>query len=242
MKILSVFGTRPEAIKMAPVVLTLANDPRFESRICVTGQHSEMLEQVNSLFGLQPDVDLKIMKAGQGLTHITTAVLAGMEAVLHRQRPDWVLVHGDTTTSTAAALAAFYAGIPVGHVEAGLRTRNLLSPWPEEANRQITGRLTSLHFAPTPLSKQNLIDEMISEDRIVVTGNTVIDALHMVKNRLDGDRQLPLEAGGVTAWSTLTFSSRTASALNEIGGSIATSVSSWNMWFCTMSRSAPASS
>lgn len=196
MKILSVFGTRPEAIKMAPVVLALADDPRFESRICVTGQHSEMLEQVNSLFGLQPDVDLKIMKAGQGLTHITTAVLAGMEVVLQQQRPDWVLVHGDTTTSSAAALAAFYAGIPVGHVEAGLRTRNLLSPWPEEANRQITGRLASLHFAPTPLSKQNLIDEMIQESRIVVTGNTVIDALHMVKRRLEDDEQLQAEVAG----------------------------------------------
>ena len=190
MKILSVFGTRPEAIKMAPVVLALGDDPRFESRICVTGQHLEMLEQVNALFGIRPDVDLKIMRDGQGLTHITTAVLSGMEKVLQDIRPDWVLVHGDTTTSTAAALAAFYAGVPVGHVEAGLRTRNLLSPWPEEANRQITGRLASLHFAPTRLSRQNLLEEMVPQERIVVTGNTVIDALHIVRDRLESDARL----------------------------------------------------
>src|SRR5690606_23618629 len=166
MKIMSVFGTRPEAIKMAPVVKALETDSRFESFVCVTGQHAEMLEQVNALFGITPDIDLKIMKAGQGLTHITTAVLNGMETVLAEVRPDYVLVHGDTTTSTAAALAAFYAGIRVGHVEAGLRTHNLMSPWPEEANRQITGRLTSLHFAPTPLSRDNLLKENVAAPSI----------------------------------------------------------------------------
>jgi UDP-N-acetylglucosamine 2-epimerase (non-hydrolysing) len=178
---------------MAPVVLALERDPRFESRVCVTGQHAEMLGQVNTLFGIEPDVDLEIMRPDQGLTHITTAVLEGMEGVLSQMKPDWVLVHGDTTTSTAAALAAFYAGAPVGHVEAGLRTRNLLSPWPEEANRQITGRLASLHFAPTARSRQNLLDEAIDEARIVVTGNTGIDALHLVKKRLDGDGALRAE-------------------------------------------------
>ena len=190
MKILSVFGTRPEAIKMAPVVLKLAADPRFDAKICVTGQHAEMLEQVNSLFGISPDVDLKIMKAGQGLTHITTAVLEGLEKVLAEMEPDYVLVHGDTTTSTAAALAAFYAGVKVGHVEAGLRTRNLQSPWPEEANRQITGRITDLHFAPTSLSRANLIEEAVPQDNIHVTGNTVIDALMMVKEKIENDAAL----------------------------------------------------
>ena len=193
MKILSVFGTRPEAIKMAPVVLKLAADPRFDAKVCVTGQHAEMLEQVNSLFGIAPDVDLKIMKAGQGLTHITTAVLEGMEKVLADIKPDYVLVHGDTTTSTAAALAAFYAGVNVGHVEAGLRTRNLQSPWPEEANRQITGRLADLHFAPTKLSRANLLEEAISDEKIHVTGNTVIDALLMVKDKIESDAGLNAE-------------------------------------------------
>ena len=190
MKILSVFGTRPEAIKMAPVVKALEADARFDAKVCVTGQHAEMLEQVNSLFGIAPDIDLKIMKAGQGLTHITTAVLEGLERVLADLQPDYVLVHGDTTTSTAAALAAFYAGIPVGHVEAGLRTHNMLSPWPEEANRQITGRLATLHFAPTELSRDNLLAESTPAQNIHVTGNTVIDALLMVKARLDGDGAL----------------------------------------------------
>jgi UDP-N-acetylglucosamine 2-epimerase (non-hydrolysing) len=187
LRILSVFGTRPEAIKMAPVVLGLAADPRFEGIVCTTGQHAEMLSQVMDVFGMSADIDLKIMKAGQGLTHITTAVLEGLERVLADVKPDWVLVHGDTTTSTAAALAAFYAGIPVGHVEAGLRTRNLMSPWPEEANRQITGRLAQLHFAPTALSRTNLIEEAVPDEAIIVTGNTVIDALHIAKARLDDD-------------------------------------------------------
>ena len=178
---------------MAPVVKALEVDGRFETFVCVTGQHAEMLDQVNTLFGIAPDRDLKIMKAGQGLTHITTAVLEGMESILAEVRPDYVLVHGDTTTSTAAALAAFYAGIRVGHVEAGLRTHNLLSPWPEEANRQITGRLASLHFAPTPLSRDNLLKENATASNIYITGNTVIDALLMVKERLDQDVSLDAE-------------------------------------------------
>lgn len=190
MKILSVFGTRPEAIKMAPVVKALEADVRFDSKVCVTGQHSEMLQQVNNLFDIVPDVDLKIMKAGQGLTHITTSVLEGLESVIANLQPDYVLVHGDTTSSTAAALAAFYAGVPVGHVEAGLRTHNLYSPWPEEANRQITGRLATHHFAPTVLSKDNLLKENTPAGNIHVTGNTVIDALLMIKDLLDSDTEL----------------------------------------------------
>lgn len=196
MKIMSVFGTRPEAIKMAPVVQALEADSRFESFVCVTGQHAEMLNQVNALFGITPDIDLKIMKAGQGLTHITSAVLQGMETVLAELQPDYVLVHGDTTTSTAAALAAFYAGIQVGHVEAGLRTHNLMSPWPEEANRQITGRLANLHFAPTPSSRDNLLKENVAAASIHVTGNTVIDALLMIKDRLNQDTKLDAELNG----------------------------------------------
>lgn len=172
---------------MAPVVLGLAQDARFDSKICVTGQHAEMLQQVNDLFGIQPDYDLKVMKEGQGLTHITNAVLAGLEPILAEEKPDYILVHGDTTTSMAAALAGFYAGVKVGHVEAGLRTHNLLSPWPEEANRQLTGRLADLHFAPTSLSKQNLLDENIAPERVHVTGNTVIDALLMVSDRVSAD-------------------------------------------------------
>ncbi|WP_309547045.1 non-hydrolyzing UDP-N-acetylglucosamine 2-epimerase [Sphingomonas sp. SUN039] len=194
---LTVFGTRPEAIKMAPVVLALADDPRFEGRLCVTGQHAAMLDQVMDIFGMTADDDLQIMREGQGLTHITTAVLEGMERVFADWRPDWVLVHGDTTTSTAAALAAFYSHIPVGHVEAGLRTRNLKSPWPEEANRQITGRLASLHFAPTELSRQNLAEEAVAPEAIFVTGNTVIDALFIAQSKLENDTRLKreIEAG-----------------------------------------------
>lgn len=184
MRILSVFGTRPEAIKMAPVVLALQSDPRFESLVCVTGQHAEMLDSVLELFDISPEYSLKIMKHGQGLTYITSAVLEGMKDVLEECKPDYVLVHGDTTTSTACALAAFYAELPVGHVEAGLRTRDLKSPWPEEANRQITGRLANLHFAPTELSRKHLLEEAIDDSKIVVTGNTVIDALLIVKDKL----------------------------------------------------------
>lgn len=193
-KVLSVFGTRPEAIKMAPVVLALAGDPAFDARVCLSGQHAEMLAQVMQVFGMTADIDLKIMRAGQGLTHITTAVLQGLEPILSDWKPDWVLVHGDTTTSTAAALAAFYAGCKVGHVEAGLRTRNLQSPWPEEANRQLTGRLATLHFAPTDQAKANLLEEAVAESRIPVTGNTVIDALLLAREKLaaNGDLQAEL--------------------------------------------------
>ena len=190
MRVMSVYGTRPEAIKMAPVVLALAADPRFEASVCVTGQHREMLESVNNLFGIVPDIDLKIMRSGQGLAYVTTAVLEGMERVLAEHRPDMILVHGDTTTSMAAALASFYAGVRVGHVEAGLRTHNLQSPWPEEANRQITGRLTDIHFAPTRLARENLLAENVPDARIVVTGNTVIDALLASKSQIEGDSTL----------------------------------------------------
>ncbi|MFP4361949.1 MAG: non-hydrolyzing UDP-N-acetylglucosamine 2-epimerase [Alphaproteobacteria bacterium] len=192
MRVLSVFGTRPEAIKMAPVVRELDAADDITSLICLTGQHNEMLAQVVDLFGLKYDRDLKVMRSAQGLTHVTCAVLAGLEITLKELRPDRVLVHGDTTTAMAAALAAFYAGIPVGHVEAGLRTRDLKRPWPEEANRQITGRLTRWHFAPTARARTNLLEEAVPEAWIHVTGNTVIDALLHVRDRvLRGD----IEAG-----------------------------------------------
>ena len=186
-----VFGTRPEAIKMAPLVKCLQQrDREFEPIICVTGQHREMLDQVLRIFDIKPDYDLNIMKAGQDLYDITSRVLLGMRDILAQVKPDIVLVHGDTTTSTASALAAFYQQIPVGHVEAGLRTHNIYSPWPEEMNRQITGRISTLDFAPTPLSRQNLLDEGVTNEHIYVTGNTVIDALHMVVNKIKGDDQL----------------------------------------------------
>ena len=176
-----VFGTRPEAIKMAPLVKEFQKHPgKFRTTVCVTGQHRQMLDQVLEIFGITPDYDLNIMKQGQDLYDVTARVLTGMRTVLEEAKPDLVLVHGDTTTSTAAALAAFYKQIPVGHVEAGLRTHNIYSPWPEEMNRQITGRIASWHFAPTPLSRSNLTTEAVSEERILVTGNTVIDALHIV--------------------------------------------------------------
>ena len=180
-RVILVFGTRPEAIKMAPLVKCLQQrDSEFEPIICVTGQHREMLDQVLRIFDIKPDYDLNIMKAGQDLYDITSRVLLGMRDILAQVKPDIVLVHGDTTTSTASALAAFYQQIPVGHVEAGLRTHNIYSPWPEEMNRQITGRISTLDFAPTPLSRQNLLDEGVTNEHIYVTGNTVIDALHMV--------------------------------------------------------------
>ncbi len=182
MRVLTVFGTRPEAIKMAPVVRAIEASDTLECRVCVTGQHSEMLRQVTDLFDITPHHDLEIMRKGQGLTYVTSAVLNGMERVLKAEQPDVVLVHGDTTTSMAAALAAFYADIPVGHVEAGLRTRNLSAPWPEEANRQITGRLTRWHFAPTQSARMNLLDEAVAEASVYVTGNTVIDALHHIRS------------------------------------------------------------
>ena len=189
--ILLVFGTRPEAIKMAPLVKKLQSEPdQFKTEVCVTAQHRQMLDQVLHIFNIVPDYDLNIMQANQDLYDVTSRVLLGMRDVLKEVQPDVVLVHGDTTTSTAAALAAFYQQIPVGHVEAGLRTHNIYSPWPEEMNRQITGRITTHHFAPTPLAKQNLLRENVAENQIIVTGNTVIDALHIVTKRLAEDAEL----------------------------------------------------
>lgn len=190
-RIMLVFGTRPEAIKMAPLVKEFQKNTKdFQTIVCVTGQHREMLDQVLSIFEIKPDYDLNIMKQGQDLYDVTARVLTGMRDVLKEANPDIVLVHGDTTTSTAAALAAFYQQIPVGHVEAGLRTHNIYSPWPEEMNRQLTGRIATYHFAPTPLSKQNLLMENVAEDRITVTGNTVIDALYMVVDKIKQDKEL----------------------------------------------------
>ncbi len=190
-KIMLVFGTRPEAIKMAPLVKEFEKHPDvFKTIVCVTGQHREMLDQVLQIFEINPDYDLNIMKQGQDLYDITARVLTGMRDVLKEAQPDIVLVHGDTTTSTASALAAFYQQIPVGHVEAGLRTHNIYSPWPEEMNRQITGRIAAYNFAPTPLSKQNLLAEGIKEESITVTGNTVIDALYMVVDKIKNDKAL----------------------------------------------------
>jgi UDP-N-acetylglucosamine 2-epimerase (non-hydrolysing) len=190
MKVLTIFGTRPEAIKMAPVVLALAGTPGIESRVCVTAQHRGMLDQVLGLFQITADYDLDIMKMNQGLTHITTAVLEGLGPVLEDARPDRVLVHGDTTTTFAAALAAFYQRIPVGHVEAGLRTGNIYAPWPEEMNRRLADQLCDLFFAPTEQSRRNLLREGMPDERIVVTGNTVIDALFHVVRILAGDEAL----------------------------------------------------
>ncbi|ERJ91057.1 UDP-N-acetylglucosamine 2-epimerase [Porphyromonas gingivalis W4087] len=190
-KVMLVFGTRPEAIKMAPLVKEFqARASEFDTIVCVTGQHREMLKQVLELFDIKPDYDLEIMKEGQDLYDVTTRVLLGMREVLKKTKPDVVLVHGDTTTSTAAALAAFYQQIPVGHVEAGLRTHNIYSPWPEEMNRQLTGRMASYHFAPTELSRDNLLAEGIATDRIFITGNTVIDALQQVVTRVKGNADL----------------------------------------------------
>ena len=197
-KVLLVFGTRPEAIKMAPLVKTLQSHPdAFETKVCVTGQHRQMLDQVLTLFDIEPQYDLDIMKPGQDLYDVTARVLVGMRQVLTEVQPDVVLVHGDTTTSMAAALAAFYQQIPVGHVEAGLRTHNIYSPWPEEMNRQITGRIATYNFAPTPLSKQNLLRESIAEESITVTGNTVIDALYWVVDKIKNDTSLNAELEGI---------------------------------------------
>ena len=192
-KVMLVFGTRPEAIKMCPLVKEFQKHPiEFKTIVCVTGQHREMLDQVLQIFEVKPDYDLNIMKQGQDLYDVTARVLTGMRDVLKETKPDVVLVHGDTTTSMAAALAAFYQQIPVGHVEAGLRTHNIYSPWPEEMNRQITGRITAYDFAPTPLSEKNLQAET-AQGKIFVTGNTVIDALHMVVDKLKGDAKLAAE-------------------------------------------------
>lgn len=197
-KVMLVFGTRPEAIKMAPLVKEFQKYPEsFETIVCVTGQHRQMLDQVLQIFDITPDYDLNIMKQGQDLYDVTARVLTGMRDVLKEVQPDVVLVHGDTTTSTAAALAAFYQQIPVGHVEAGLRTHNIYSPWPEEMNRQITGRIATYNFAPTPLSKQNLLREAIAEDSITVTGNTVIDALYWVVDKIKNDTELNAELEGI---------------------------------------------
>ncbi|WP_313759221.1 non-hydrolyzing UDP-N-acetylglucosamine 2-epimerase [Atlantibacter hermannii] len=190
MKVLTVFGTRPEAIKMAPLVHALAKDPYFDARVCVTAQHREMLDQVLHLFSIVPDYDLNIMKPGQGLTEITCRILEGLKPVLEEFQPDVVLVHGDTTTTVATSLAAFYQHIPVGHVEAGLRTGDLSSPWPEEANRTLTGHLALYHFAPTENSRANLLRENVADKRIFVTGNTVIDALISVRDDILANESL----------------------------------------------------
>ena len=191
-----VFGTRPEAIKMAPLVKEFQKFPKeFETIVCVTGQHREMLDQVLRIFEIRPDYDLDIMKQGQDLYDVTARVLTGMRDVLKEALPDVVLVHGDTTTSTASALAAFYQQIPVGHIEAGLRTHNIYSPWPEEMNRLITGRIATYHFSPTPLSRQNLLAEGIKEEAITVTGNTVIDALYWVVEKIKNNKFLSVELG-----------------------------------------------
>ena len=197
-RVMLVFGTRPEAIKMAPLVKEFQKyQKEFQTIVCVTGQHREMLDQVLRIFDIIPDYDLDIMKQGQDLYDVTTRVLNGMRDVLKEVQPDIVLVHGDTTTSTASALAAFYQQIPVGHVEAGLRTHNIYSPWPEEMNRLITGRIASYHFSPTQLSRQNLLDEGIKDSAITVTGNTVIDALYMVVDKIKGSRELNKELKGI---------------------------------------------
>lgn len=211
-KILVVFGTRPEAIKMAPVIKELQKYPHlFQTIVAVTAQHRQMLDQVLNLFEIKPDFDLDIMKSGQDLYDITSNVLLGLREVLKKTLPDIVLVHGDTATSTAAALAAFYARIPVGHIEAGLRTNNIYNPWPEEMNRRITGRICTVHFPPTLLSKNNLLKENIPDESIFITGNTVIDALHLVLDQIKGnlvisheiDKQLVLHGikrGKLTSW------------------------------------------
>ena len=189
-KVLLVFGTRPEAIKMAPLVKKFQENSEFQTMVCVTAQHREMLDQVLDIFEIKPDYDLNIMKQGQDLYDITSRVLLGLRDVLNETNPDFVLVHGDTTTSTAAALAAFYKQIPVVHVEAGLRTNNIYSPWPEEMNRRMTGRLATYHLAPTELSRQNLLKENVDNQNIIITGNTVIDALFWVVNKIKEDDNL----------------------------------------------------
>lgn len=189
-KVFLVFGTRPEAIKMAPLVALLKNDSRFEYKICVTGQHREMLDQVLRLFSITPDYDLDIMRPGQGLTSITSLIMNGLNSIFEDYKPDYVLVHGDTTTTMAATLASYYNRIKVGHVEAGLRTGNIYSPWPEEGNRKVTGALANIHFAPTSTSKANLLAENVSDNAIHIVGNTVIDSLFLVKNIIRDDETL----------------------------------------------------
>ena len=202
-----VFGTRPEAIKMAPLVKEFQKFPKeFETIVCVTGQHREMLDQVLRIFEIRPDYDLDIMQQGQDLYDVTARVLTGMRDVLKEAQPDVVLVHGDTTTSTASALAAFYQQIPVGHIEAGLRTHNIYSPWPEEMNRLLTGRIATYHFAPTLLSRQNLLQENVADEKITVTGNTVIDALYWVVQKIKENKTLARELENILAKSGYTVS------------------------------------
>lgn len=203
MKILSIFGTRPEAIKMAPLVQALAEDSFFDSKVCVTAQHREMLDQVLALFEITPDFDLNLMRSGQDLYDITSGVLIGLRDVLKDFQPDMVLVHGDTATTFAATLAAFYQQIPVGHVEAGLRTGNMYSPWPEEANRVLTGRLATVHFAPTQRNRDALLDEQVAAEAITITGNTVIDALQWVARRIDQSAELKKRIQGILQQSGL---------------------------------------
>jgi UDP-N-acetylglucosamine 2-epimerase (non-hydrolysing) len=200
MKVMLVFGTRPEAIKMAPLVLAMKAHPGIDASVCVTAQHREMLDQVLDLFEIVPDYDLDIMSPGQGLTEITSRILLGLKPVYEQVKPDIVLVHGDTSTTLSATLAAFYQQIPVGHVEAGLRTGNILSPWPEEGNRKLTGAIASLHFAPTQTSEQNLLNEGVSATNICVTGNTVIDALLMVKDKVTNDEVLKAHLSQQFSW------------------------------------------
>lgn len=203
-KIMLVFGTRPEAIKMAPLIMRFQQYPdKFHALVCVTGQHRQMLDQVLRLFEIKPDYDLNVMKSNQDLYDITSSILTGMRDVLKQSQPDWVVVHGDTTTSAVTALAAFYQKIPVVHIEAGLRTHNMYSPWPEEINRQITSRIAAYNFAPTPLSRQNLLDEGIRENSISVTGNTVIDALYWVTQKIKTDKNLQEEINGTLIRSGL---------------------------------------
>jgi UDP-N-acetylglucosamine 2-epimerase (non-hydrolysing) len=200
LRVLTVFGTRPEAIKLAPVVLAFQREPSVRHVLCVTGQHRQMLDQVLAVFRLAPDHDLAIMKPGQDLTHVTMAVLEGLGAVIDAEKPDWVIVQGDTTTAFAASLAAFYRRVKVAHVEAGLRTGNIYSPWPEEMNRRLTGQIASLHFPPTDAAATNLAREGVPAARVLVTGNTVIDALHAVCARLDEDGALRGELDALFAW------------------------------------------
>jgi UDP-N-acetylglucosamine 2-epimerase (non-hydrolysing) len=203
-KIMLVFGTRPEAIKMAPLIMRFQQYPdKFHALVCVTGQHRQMLDQVLRLFEIKPDYDLNVMKSNQDLYDITSSILTGMRDVLKQSQPDWVVVHGDTTTSAVTALAAFYQKIPVVHIEAGLRTHNMYSPWPEEINRQITSRIAAYNFAPTPLSRQNLLEEGIRENSISVTGNTVIDALYWVTQKIKTDKNLQEEINGTLIRSGL---------------------------------------
>ncbi|MCA0902148.1 non-hydrolyzing UDP-N-acetylglucosamine 2-epimerase [Microbulbifer agarilyticus] len=193
MRVLLVFGTRPEAIKMAPLVNLLRGDSRFDTKVCVTGQHREMLDQVLSLFEIEPDYDLDIMEPDQDLFQVTSRIILGMRDVLNDCKPDRVFVHGDTTTTLAASLSAYYCKIPVAHVEAGLRTDDIYSPWPEEMNRKLTGAIAQYHFAPTTLSRQNLLNESVAEEKITVTGNTIIDALIDVVRRIETDDKLSAE-------------------------------------------------